>query len=40
MVLCLALHLVEPELQLQLGFSTQETHDLAKLMFSAAQVGC
>lgn len=37
MVLCLALHLIEPDVQLQLGFSTQEAHDLAKLMFSAAQ---
>ena len=38
MVLCLALHLIDPEVQVQLGYSTQETVDLAKQMFSAAQV--
>lgn len=38
MVLCLALHLIEPDVQLQLGYTSQETVELAKVMFSAAQV--
>ena len=38
MVLCLSLHLIEPVIREQLGLSFTATSELARRMYSAAQV--